>query len=1030
MSKIHEGTIEYATTERFSALGYSMLRGTELVSTGERSSTKEWLLEGRLRRQIQLLNPLLPLEAVEQAVRTVSRPPHPTLIQNNRWFHSLLTDGVEVEYRDPSSGERRGGRAWLVDMENPQANDFLVTQQTVFSGLSGKYFQTDLTIFLNGMPVAMIELKDPTDERATLRKAFNQFERYKRTVPEVFISNVVLVISDGMSTRAGSITSDFQRFMRWRPDDGGHPTVEAIVRGLFEPSRFIEYLRTCVVFEESSRGDIIKKIAGYHQFRAVRKARERVLRALKDSDNPSTSTEDGRGDGRGGVIWHTQGSGKSLSMLMLAGALIREPRMANPTIVMITDRNDLDGQLFDTFSDGRALLRQMPIQADSRNHLKELLDRAVGGVIFSTIQKFSEAHGAISERSNIVVIADEAHRSQYGFLDGGARWMRDALPNATFVGFTGTPLDRDDKNTFHVFGDEAVDVYDIHQAVEDGATKPLYYESRIVKLSIDDEAVTDAEEHVAEVARAEKLGLEIETPVRVRVEDLVGAPERIKRLAAFIVDHWEKRRAVMEGKAMVVTMSRDIAARLYTAIKELRPEWHNADDEAGMMKVVMTGSTEDSEHIRSHVRTKAARQRLAERFKNPHDDFRLVIVVDMWLTGFDCPPAHTMYLDRPLGGHTLMQAIARVNRVFGDKPGGLIVDLIGLFDQLEEAMATYTRSGGSGEMVRKVQDQAVPAMQAVFEKLQDFFHGYDYTAALGVDPETVTEEYLNALDHVLKQPDGRKRFLTLVKELSMAFALVVPRPEADEIVDHLLVFQQLSAVIRKELAEDNGDDGEDGTNNQQKVDVAVRQLIGGAVRANEVIDLFSQKGLEHGKLGILSEEFLSGIAGMEQKNLALATLERILRGQIRVVERTNIVQSKKFREALEEALLRYSAKAITTSEVIDRLLEIANRMRAASERGEDLGLSDEEIAFYDALAENESAREVMQDEVLFSIAQELTRIVRKMPKLDWSERESVRATLRSRVRRLLSRYGYPPDLAENATRLVLQQVEKSTANAV
>ena len=752
MARLSEQFVEDLTSLHFEETGVAVTCSAEIDNAGERGDASQVMLKGRLVAALHRLNPDLPHDIVEEVVRILSRPPHLTLIQNNRWFHVMLTDGVEIEHRDAKSGETRGGRARLIDFDNPNANELLVVRQFSVAGPSGKIIRPDLTMFLNGLPVALIELKDPTDTQASLGVAIDQLDRYMQTAPDLFVSNLALVASDGMLTRVGSITSGRSRFMPWRPIDdregGGAPTLEALIRGLFDPRTLVDYLRICVTFEEDERGEIAKKIAGYHQFRAVRKARARVLARLKA---PS-----GTGDGRGGVIWHTQGSGKSLTMLMLAGGLIREPRMTNPTIVMITDRNDLDDQLFYTFAAGRALLRQDPVQAVSREHLKALLDRAAGGVVFTTIQKFAEAHGVLSERSNVVVMADEAHRSQYGFVKGGARWVREALPNATFVGFTGTPLERDDKNTIHLFGEYA-DVYDIRQAVEDGATRPLYYESCIIKLKVDEEGARVAEETVEYVANADRRGEGTEDSIRIPLEALVGAQERIEHLAAFIVEHWEKRRAAMEGKAMVVTMSRDIAARLYEAISTLRPDWHEAADERGAMKVVVTGTNEDPEPLRNHVRTKAARKLLAERFKAPHDDLRLVILCDMWLTGFDCPPAHTIYLDKPLAGHNLMQAIARVNRVYGDKPGGLIVDLLGLADQLADALATYTAAGGTSEAVRKVQNEAVPAMQTAFEKLRGFFHGCDYEQALDAKPQDGLLVYLRATDHVFGQNDGWKR---------------------------------------------------------------------------------------------------------------------------------------------------------------------------------------------------------------------------------------------------------------------------------
>ena len=1011
-----ERLVEDVASAYFGTLGISTRRGVEIDDAGERSDATQCILQGRLTAALHRLNPLLPHDTIEEVVRVVSHPPHPTLIQNNRWFHDLLTHGVKVEYPDTASGEMRGGRVRLVDFTNPQANDLLVVRQFTVASPAGTHYRPDLAIFLNGIPIVVIELKSPSDPRADLGVAIDQLNRYKKTTPDLFVPNLAFVVSDGLLTRIGSITSDHSRFMPWRPADGGAPTLEALIRGLFEPRALVDYLRNCVFFEEDERGGIAKKIAGYHQFRAVNKLRTSVLDRLKP---PS-----GEGDGRGGVIWHTQGSGKSLTMLMLAGALIREPRMANPTIVMITDRNDLDDQLFDTFAAGRALLGEAPVQATSREHLVELLDRASGGVVFTTIQKFTEAHGVVSRRANVVVMADEAHRSQYGFALGGARWMRTALPNATFAGFTGTPLERDDRNTRYVFGEYA-DVYDIRQAVEDGATKPLYYESRIVKLTIDAAGAKAAEEELEKAAAADASGADAIEQIHVPLETLAGAQERIERLAEFIVEHWEKRRSAMEGKAMVVTMSRDIGARLYEAIRTLRPAWHDADDALGAMKLVVTGTADDEEPLRSHVRTKAARKRLADRFKNPDDDLRLVIVCDMWLTGFDCPPAHTMYLDKPLATHNLMQAIARVNRVFGEKPGGLIVDLLGLTDRLADALAIYTEAGGTGEAVKQVQDEAVPAMQAAFEKLAAFFHGCHYEPALPAEPRQVLPIYLQTIDHVLGQDDGWKRLRTLVKELSEAFALAVPRPETEKIAPHLAFFQRIVAMIRKRLADDSGGVA---TGRQRDINNAVRQVIGGAVEADKVIDLFAVAGLEEARLEILGDEFLSRVAALEQKNLALETLRKLLNDQIRITERSNIVQSRKFRQALEDAMRRYTNKAITTAEMITRLIDLARELRDAQHRGEQLGLSTEETAFYDALADNASAREVMQNDTLRLMARKLAEMVKTMPTLDWTERESVRATLRRNVRRLLAKYGYPPDLAEDATQLVLRQAELSTAN--
>jgi len=1035
---VHESTVEYASASSFAAQGFASLRGTEVDDAGERTGPDAAVLTTRLSAAVQRLNPSLPYDVVEQVVRTVQRPPHPTLIENNRWLHGLLTDGVEVEYRDRATGENRGGRARLVDFDSPANNDFVVVRQLTVTAANGKWIRPDSVVYVNGLPLAVIELKDPTDGAADLGTAIDQLGRYVDVAPDLFVANMMLVASDGLLTRVGTITSGRQWFMPWRPATGGEPTLEALIYGVFEPAALLDYLHSCVVFEEDERGNVAKKVAGYHQFRAVRETRAKVLAALKPPAGVNTTTE----AAKGGVVWHTQGSGKSLTMLMLAGALIREPALANPTIVMVTDRNDLDGQLFATFASGRALLRQEPVQAESRAHLQELLDRASGGVIFTTIYKFSEAQGRISDRANVVVMADEAHRSQYGFLEGGARWMREALPNATFVGFTGTPLDRDDRSTPPVFGEYA-DIYDIRQAVDDGATKPIYYESRIIKLLVNEAGAAAAEAKLNSAAQASATGEDLDESVRVPLEALVGAPERIDRVAAFIVEHWEQRRTAMEGKAMVVAMSREICMELYARITQLRPEWHADDDAHGFIKVVMDagvppqrrGETDDVyqrriepliEPIRRHGRTKAARKRLAERFKDPASDFRLVIVCDMWLTGFDCPPLHTMYLDKPLAGHSLMQAIARVNRVYGEKPGGLVVDLLGLADQLADALATYTQAGGRGDAVREVQVEAVPAMKSAFEQLRAFFHGFDYVQAINAVPSSVLKVYAGAANHVFEQDDGWNRFRTMVKELSKAFALVVPHPEAEPITPHLAFFQRVQAMIRKRLADDRGSSGPAG--GRADIDAAVRQVIGGAVDAGEVIDLFAAAGLEDARLDIFSEEFLARVAALEQKNLALETLRKLLNDQIRSTERTNLVQSKKFREALEDALMRYTNKAITTAEMITRLLDLAKWVREVQSHGRELGLSTEETAFYDAIAENESARKAMANNTLRLMSRELAEMVKRLPKLDWAQRESVRADLRRQVRRLLARYGYPPDLSEDATQLVLKQAELSTAN--
>jgi type I restriction enzyme R subunit len=1029
-SVISERAVEELISASFEDIGFAVSFGQEFDEVRERSSHAAVVLS-RTNSAIRKLNPHVPDATVDAVVSTLSRLPHPTLIENNRWFHGLLTDGVPVEYRDAVTGETRGGRARLMDFENPANNDFLVVRQLTVAGANGKTIRPDLVLYINGLPLVVIELKDPANTGADLNLAIDQLGRYKTITPDLFVPNLLLVASDGLLTRVGSITSGRQRFTPWRPASGGEPTLEALIRELLEPAALLDYLRSCVAFEEDARGNIVKKVAGYHQFRAMRKTRASVIGAIK--------TPDRKGDeaaGKGGVVWHTQGSGKSLTMLMVAGTLVRAAEMANPTVVIVTDRNDLDDQLFDTFAMGRALLRQDPVQADSREHLRQLLDRASGGVVFTTIHKFTEAYGIISERANVVVMADEAHRSQYGFVEGGARWMREALPNATLVGFTGTPLTSGDRITRHVFGDYT-DIYDIRQSVADRATVSIYYEPRIVKLTIDEAGAEAAEVKIAEYATLDENGRETPDNVRIPLEELYGAPERLDRVAKFVVEHWEERRTAMEGKAMIVTMSRDIAARLYDAIRKLRPAWHEEDDVKGAMKVVMTGGPDDLEHMARHVRSKAQRRVLADRFKDPADEFRLAIVVDMWLTGFDVPSAHTMYLDKPLAGHNLMQAIARVNRVYGEKPGGLIVDLIGLADPLADALATYANATGKTEKpVKELQDEAIPAMRSAFEQLRAFFHGCDYAAALEAEPANVLRVYLGAIDHVLDvkhnvgEETGGRRFRGMVKRLAAAFALAVPREETRDLAAHLAFFQRVAVMIHKRLADEAGPTSAGVSDSESRdIDAAVRQVIGGAVDAGEVIDLFAAAGLDAARLDILSDEFLERVSALEQKNLALETLRKLLNDQIKISERTNLVQAQKFREALEKAMLGYTNKQISTAEMIAKLLQVAKWVREAKRHGEELGLSSEETAFYDALAENGSAKEVMKSDRLRLMARELAEMVKKMPKLDWTQRESVRADLRRKVRRLLAMYGYPPDLSEDATQLVLRQAERSTEYA-
>lgn len=1009
---MNENAVEQAALGWFESLGWDIARGAEVspgADTPLRARYEDVLLESRLRAAMRKINEHLPEDAIEQAVRVVARPPEPTIEQNNRWFHSILTDGIDVEYRT-KDGETRGDKAWVVDFGRPERNDLLVVNQ--FTVKYNPTRRADVVVFLNGLPIVVMELKDPTDGQADIWKAFRQLQDYKQNIPPLFFYNELLVISDGDNTRVGSLTAGSDRFSPWRSVEDcrepGQPSLEVLIKGLFDPVSLLDYLHHCVTFEEDDRsGEIIKKVAGYHQFRAMRETRASVKAALK--------APVGKGDGRGGVIWHTQGSGKSLTMLMLAGALIADEQLANPTIVVVTDRNDLDDQLFGTFAAGRALLRQKPEQAESREDMAARLNRASGGVIFTTIQKFEERGGPVSDRANIVVLADEAHRSQYGFLEGGARWMREAIPNATFVGFTGTPLEQDDRSTPAVFGEYA-DIYDIRQAIHDNATVPIYYEMRLVSLHPDEQGVREAEAELEAAFEASRDGTEPPVFFDVALEELVGTERRLELMAREIVEHIEKRREVIEGKAIVVCMSRNICMNLYDQIIALRPDWHAVEDDAGFIKVVMTGAAGEGERVAQHARTKARREALARRFKDPANDLRLVIVCDMWLTGFDCPPLHTMYLDKPLAGHSLMQAIARVNRVFGEKPGGVVVDFLGIADQLRDAVQTYTQAGGEGNPVESIQDEAVPLMEREFEALRDFFNGFDYTGFFTHVEADQLQAVTAGADYVFEQEDGKRRFMTMVAALSKAFSLSVPRPETEAIRDDLAYFQSIRAAIRKRLMDDGPPPATDAR-------AAVRQVISGAIASDGVIDLFQAAGLPDPNVGILSDDFLERMAALPHRNLALETLRKLLNDQIRSRERVNIVQSRSFRESLEATLTRYTNRAITTAQVIEELIGLAKTIREAVERGEASGLREDELAFYDALADNESARDVMQDDTLKMIARELADRIKSKASLDWTQRETVRADMRRTIRRLLTKYGYPPDAQESATQLVIRQAE-------
>jgi type I restriction enzyme, R subunit len=1024
---VTESVVEQAALAWLESTGWQVVNGAEIAPgepDAERDNYGQVALERRLRDALARNNPKLPSEALEDALRKLIRPEGVELILQNRALHRLLVDGVTVEYRDVD-GAIRGAQASVINFDRPEANDWLAVNQ--FSVAENKHARRpDVVLFVNGLPLGVIELKNAAGQNATIWSAFQQLQTYQAEVPSLFATNALLVASDGVEARVGAVGAGREWFKPWRTIAGEAladthlPELQVVIEGLCDKQRFLDLIRDFIVFEDDG-GRVIKKMAGYHQFHAVQAAVGETLRAAEMVR--AVSGEDSRrrggkpGDRRVGVVWHTQGSGKSLTMAFYAGRIIREPTMENPTVVVLTDRNDLDDQLFGTFSRCAGLLRQPPAQADSRANLRDLLAVEAGGVVFTTIHKFfpeekGDRHPTLSERRNIVVIADEAHRSQYDFIDGYARHMRDALPHASFIGFTGTPIELQDASTRAVFGDY-ISIYDIQRAVQDGATVPIYYESRLAKLVLDEaerpkidpefEEATEGEE----VERREKLKSKW-----AQLEAVVGADRRLELVARDIVEHFEKRLEVMDGKGMVVCMSRRIAVELYREISKLRPEWHDEADEAGALKVVMTGSASDPLDWQGHIRNKPRREALANRFRNPKDPFRLVIVRDMWLTGFDAPSLHTMYIDKPMRGHGLMQAIARVNRVFKDKPGGLVVDYLGLAQELKQALATYTESGGTGRTALD-QDEAVALMLEKHEVCSALFHGFDWSKWTTGTPQERLSLLPPAQEHILTQDNGKDRFLRTVRELSQAFALSVPHDEAIRIRDDVAFFQAVQAVLAKRAPGD--------ARPEEDLDHAVRQIISRAVNPEGVVDIFAAAGLEKPDISILSDEFLAEVRGMPQRNLAVELLQKLLKGEIKTRGRKNVVQARSFAEMLEQTLRRYQNRAIEAAQVIEELIALAREMRQAAARGEELGLSEDEMAFYDALETNDSAVQVLGDETLRGIARELVETVRKNVTIDWTMRENVRAQLRVLVKRILRKYGYPPDKQEKATQTVLEQ---------
>ena len=991
------------------------------------------VLERRLGDALAELNLDLPTDALDDALRRLTRPQGSTLEARNRAFHRMLVDGVTVEHRTPG-GAVRGAQARVVDFDDPTRNDWLAVNQ--LNVRENRYTRRpDVVLFVNGLPLGIIELKNPADEDATIWTAWQQLQTYRAELPTLFSMNEALMVSDGAQARVGALTAGREWFKPWRTIGGETladphmPELQVMLEGVCAPARFLALVRDFIVFDDDGSGALVKKMAGYHQFHAVRVAVRETLRATelqqKAAEGFTGRYEAGRkpggapGDRRIGVVWHTQGSGKSLTMAFYAGAIVRETVMQNPTVVVLTDRNDLDDQLFGTFSRCRDLLRQPPTQAESRADLRKKLSVESGGVVFTTIQKFfpeekGDTHPTLSGRRNVVVIADEAHRSQYDFIDGYARHMRDALPNASFVGFTGTPIELQDANTRAVFGDY-ISIYDIKRSVEDGATVPIYYESRLARLALDEAERPAIDPDFEEATEGEEVERKEKLKTRwAQLEAVVGAEKRVKLVAEDIVEHFEQRLEALDGKAMVVCMSRRICVDLHRELVRLRPHWRDDDDGRGAIKVVMTGSASDPPEWQQHIRNKPRREALANRFRDASDSLRVVLVRDMWLTGFDAPSLHTMYVDKPMRGHGLMQAIARVNRVFKDKPGGLVVDYLGLAADLRSAVATYTESGGTGQTTVD-KEEAVALMLEKYDVCCALFHGFDRAAWTTGAPQERLGLLPAAQEHVLAQENGKERCLQSVRELSQAFALAVPHEETTRIRDDVGFFQAVRAQLMKRVLL--------GARPEEDLDVAVRQIISRAVASEGVMDIFAAAGLDKPDISVLSDEFLSEVRGMPHRNLAVELLQKLLRGEVSTRRRKNVVQARSFAEMLEQTLRRYQNRAIEAAQVIEELIQLARDMREANARGERLGLSEDELAFYDALETNDSAVQVLGDETLRAIAQELVRTVRSNVTIDWTLRENVRAQLRVLVRRILRKHGYPPDKQEKATLTVLEQAE-------
>ena len=1035
-----EDQLEQETLGWLGSVGYTHLYGPDIAFDGsapERSDYRQVLLFERFRVAINHLNPNIPLAARDDALKQVADLGIPALLSANRQFHKFLVSGVPVEYQQ--DGETRGDFVRLIDWAEPSNNEWLAINQFSIKGAHHTR-RPDIILFVNGLPLVLLELKNPADENADIWKAYDQIQTYKEQISDVFQYNEVLVISDGSEARLGSLSSNAERFMQWRTIDGvtldplgQFNELETLIRGVLAPAYLLDYLRFFVLFEDD--GGLVKKVAGYHQFHAVRAAINQVVTASRPG-----------GTQKGGVVWHTQGSGKSITMTCFAARVMQEAAMENPTIVVITDRNDLDGQLFGVFSLAQDLLREQPVQVSTRQDLRAKLgNRPSGGIVFATIQKFmpgedEDSFPILSDRHNIVVIADEAHRTQYGFEAklktfkpprasandphaliaaeptssyqvGYAQHLRDALPNATFVAFTGTPVSSEDRDTRSVFG-EYIHVYDMQQAKEDGATVAIYFESRLAKLSLKDEELPQIDAEVDELAEDEEDSQQAKLKSRwAALEKIVGAEPRVASVAADLVAHFEERNKAQAGKAMIVAMSREICVHLYNEIINLRPDWHDSDPEKGAIKIVMTGSASDKALLRPHIYSAQVKKRLEKRFKAPDDPLRLVIVRDMWLTGFDAPCVHTLYVDKPMKSHNLMQAIARVNRVFKDKQGGLVVDYIGIANELKSALKEYTASQGRGRPTVDAAE-AYAVLEEKLDVLRGMLHGFDYSGFLSSGHRLLA----GAANHVLGQKDGKKRFADTSLAMSKAFTLCCTLDEARAVREEVAFFQAVKIILTKrELTQQKKTD--------EARELAIRQIISSAVVSEEVVDIFDAVGLDKPNIGILDDAFLAEVRNLPERNLAVELLERLLEGEIKSRFAGNVVQARKFSELLGDVVKRYQNRAIETAQVIEELIAMAKKFRAVAERGEELGLTEDEIRFYDALADNESAVRELSDETLKKIAHELTESLRQNLSVDWSQRESVRAKLRLMVKRILRKYKYPPDLQDAAVELVLQQAQ-------